>query len=195
MNVTETRHCSGCGQDKPLQQFQVNKEYQDGTTWVKTRKWCHACCNALFEKQRKSDLAFGKMLQQKHERHEERLRALGPLPPWCEAEILDFLVNGKTYDLASMTIKVGGHTRYADRATHMLLLWEEFQKHERASDEPLGGRGNRFIQAMAGLLKEDEARFRQKFRRMCKHEDNLFGVFEAASVVILPRSRSKPRPV
>ncbi len=94
-DVTEMRYCSGCQQDKPLQQFQVNKENRDGTTWVKTRKWCHACCNALFERQRAAAIGFGEFAQRKHERVEERQRALGPLPPWCEAAILDYLVNGE----------------------------------------------------------------------------------------------------
>ena len=53
--MTETRYCSGCELDKPLQQFQVTRENRDGTTWVKTRRWCLACCNALFERQRTSN--------------------------------------------------------------------------------------------------------------------------------------------
>ncbi len=194
-DVTEMRYCSGCQQDKPLQQFQVNKENRDGTTWVKTRKWCHACCNALFEKQEAAAKGRAEVWQRARERQEERWRALGPLPPWCEAAALDFLVNGETYDLASMTIKVGGHTRYASRAAHVLRLWEKFQKRERAVGETLGGRGNRFIKSMAGLLKEDEAKFRQKLRRMCKHEERLLGIFDTASVTRMRRSPPKLRPV
>ena len=63
----------------------------------------------------------------------------------------------------------------------MLLLWGNFQKHERAAGDPLGGRGSRFIKVMACLMKGDEVKFRQKLRRMCKHNYNLSGVFETAS--------------
>ncbi len=59
--MADTRHCNGCGQDKPLQQFQVNMENRDGTTWVRTRKWCHACCNALAKKQAASNRSFVEM--------------------------------------------------------------------------------------------------------------------------------------
>ena len=193
-DVTEMRYCSGCQQDKPLQQFQVNKENRDGTTWVKTRKWCHACCNALFERQaahRERLVALAESniekSQRVREREEERWRALGPLPPWCEAAILDYLVNGEFS--GPLAVKHG------TRANPMLRLWQDFQKHERAIGEPLGGRGNRFIQSMAGLLKEDEAKFRQKLRRMCKREENLLGVFDTASVARMRRSRPKLRPV
>lgn len=192
--MDETRYCSGCQQDKPLQQFQVNKENRDGTTWVKTRKWCHACCNAPFERQaaagkRVALLAESnlKVWQLARERDEERQRALGPLPPWCEAQVLDVLVNGKFS--RSFVAKHG------TRANPMLLLWEEFQKHERATDEPLGGRGNRFIQSMAGLLNEDETKFRRKLKRMCKRDENLLGVFETATVARMGRRRPKLRSV
>ena len=193
-DVTEMRYCSGCQQDKPLQQFQVNKENRDGTTWVKTRKWCHACCNALFERQathRERLVALAESniekSQRAREREEERWRALGPLPPWCEAAILDYLVNGKFS--GPLAVKHG------TRANPMLLLWQDFQKHERAISEPLGGRGNRFIKSMAGLLKEDEAKFRQKLRRMCKREERLLGIFDTASVTRMRRSPPKLRPV
>jgi hypothetical protein len=73
----------------------------------------------------------------------------------------------------------------------MLLLWGNFQKHERAVGEPWGLRGNRFIKAMADILKDDEVKFRQKLRRMCKHEDSLLGVFETAST---PRRGSPQKP-
>lgn len=195
MDTNETRYCSGCQQDKPLQQFQVNEENRDGSTWTRTRKWCHACCNALSERQAAAAKSRVEDWERTRERKEERWRALGPLPPWCEPAVLDFLVNGETYDLASMTIKVGGHTRYTSRATHVLRLWEEFQKHERATDEPLGGRGNRFIQSMADLLKEDEPKFRQKLKRMCKHEENLLGVLDTASVAHVRRSQPNFRVV
>ncbi len=198
MDAPETRHCSGCGQDKPLQQFQVNKENRDGTTWVKTRKWCHACCNALFERQKAAAIRSGEFMQRKVERieeqrrrnverTEERRRALGPLPPWCEAAVLDYLVNGEFSGPLAV--------EHGTRANPMLLLWQDFQKHERAIGEPLGGRGNRFIQSMAGLLKEDEAKFRQKLRRMCKRDENLAGVFETAAVAHMGRRRPKLRSV
>ena len=60
MSEAETRHCSGCGLDKSLQQFQVIKENPDGTTWVKTRKWCLACCRELERKQQEADYAFAR---------------------------------------------------------------------------------------------------------------------------------------
>jgi hypothetical protein len=46
---------------------------------------------------------------------------------------------------------------------------------------------------MTGLLDEDEEKFRQKLRRMCKHEDGLSDVFETASVVRMRRKGSKPQ--
>ncbi len=196
MDETETRYCSGCGQDKPLQQFQVNEKNRDGTTWVRTRTWCHACCRALFEKQAAADRQSAQVWQQQRERDEERWQALGPLPPWCEARVLDYLVNGR--DRTLMVTGVAGRmgrTQHASRATHVLLLWQEFQKHERTTGEPLGGRGNRFIQAMAGLLQEPEAKFRQQLKRMCKHESNLLGVFETATVVRMRRSKPKLHPL
>ncbi len=194
MDVAETRRCSGCGLDKPLQQFQVNVENRDGTTWVRTRKWCHACCRALFEKQDTAAIKRREVMQKWIERDEERWRALGPLPPWCEARVLDYLVNGRSSGgFHTGVSKCQGRTQHETRAKHMLLLWQEFQKHERAIGEPLGGRGARFIQSMAGLLQESEAKFRQKLRRMCKHEDNLLGVFETASVIRVRRGRLKLR--
>ncbi len=191
MDVSETQHCSGCGKDKPLQQFQVNETNQVGTTWVRTRKWCHACCRALFEKQVDAAMRSREAFQQRQERDEERQRALGPIPPWCDVRALDYLVNGRNNAFVDGIFECGGRTQYVTRAKHMLLLWQEFQKHERALNEPLGGRGIRFIHAMAGLLREPEAKFRQKLRRMCKHESSLLGVFETAPAVRMGRSRSK----
>ena len=95
--------------------------------------------------------------------------------------MLDYLINGRNYDL-SISPMIGvaylGQNQHETRAKHMLRLWQEFEKHERATGVSLGGRGNRFMNSMAGLLKEDEAKFRQKLRRMCKHDDNLLGIFE-----------------
>ena len=193
MDVPETRHCSGCEEDKPLQQFQVNETNQNGTTWVRTRKWCHACCRALTEKQKAAAKQTAEVFQQRRERDEERRRALGPLPPWCDARALDYLVNGRNNAFVDGIFECGGRTQYVTRAKHMLLLWQEFQKHERALNEPLGGRGIRFIQAMAGLLREPEPKFRDKLRRMCKHESNLSGVFDTAAATGKSRSRSKLR--
>ncbi len=68
----------------------------------------------------------------------------------------------------------------------MALLWQAFQRHERETGEPLGGRGGRFIKAMVEILGEDDSKFRQKLKRMGKHDDNLMGVFETAST---PRPR------
>ena len=196
MDVTETHHCSGCGQDKPLQQFQLNEENRDGTTWVRTRKWCHACCDALAKRQAAAAESVVEGRQRERDRQKERWRALGPLPPWCEAAVLDYLVNGESIGfLPSGITRCRGRTQHETRAKHMLLLWQQFQEHERAIGEPLGGRGNRFIQSMTDLLKEDEAKFRQKIGRMCKHDNNLSAVFETASVVRMRRSRSKLRPV
>ncbi len=193
MSVTETHHCSGCGQDKPLQQFQVNEENRDGTTWVRTRKWCHACCRALAETQAAAASQRVQARRSQRERDEERWRALGPLPPWCEARVLDYLVNGRNSKLIITGIpECRGRTQHETRAKHMLLLWLEFQKHERAIGEPLGGRGTRFIQAMAGLLQESETKFREKLRRMCKHENNLLNVFETASVIRMRRPKLRP---
>ncbi len=177
-----------------MQQFQVNEENRDGTTWVRTRKWCHACCGALAERQAASASKRGEALQRRRERDDERRRALGPLPPWCEAQVLDYLVNGESIGFSGH-FQCTGRTKYETRAKHVLWLWQEFQQQERAIGEPLGGRGNRFIQSMAGLLKEDEAKFRQKLRRMCKHDDNLLGVFDTASVAHMRRSRPILRPV
>ena len=179
-----------------MQQFQVNEENRDGTTWVRTRKWCHACCNALFEKQDKADKEWCEAVQTGIEHDQERLRALGPLPPWCKADVLDYLVNGKSSGVFITGVsECQGRTQHETRAKHMLQLWQEFQKHERAIGEPLGGRGDRFIQSMPGLLQESEMKFRQKLRRMCKHEENLLGIFETVSVIRVRRSRSKLRPV
>ena len=55
MSETEAKYCSGCGKEKPLEQFQVTKQNRDGTTWVKTRTWCLACCEALFTRQKAAD--------------------------------------------------------------------------------------------------------------------------------------------
>ncbi len=179
MNETETRHCSGCGLDKPLQQFQVIKENRDGTTWVKTRNWCLACCHELERKQQESDQAFGQVHEEDFNRRAARLSALGPLPSWCDADAFDYLVNGD--DIGSLLVLANpGGTVHERRAMVMVRLWEEFSRHERAQGDPLGGRGGRFMQAMAGLLKEPEAKFRQKLRRMCKHDASLLGVFETA---------------
>lgn len=178
MSETETRHCSGCGQEKPLEQFQVTKQNRDGTTWVKTRKWCLACCEALFARQKAADARFVEVSEQWVAEAAERKQALGPLPPWVDPDALDYLVNGPGVLTLGTNV---GLTQHEARANQMFLLWGSFQKHERAAGDPLGGRGNRFIKAMAGLMKEDEVKFRQKLRRMCKHNDNLLGVFDTAS--------------
>ena len=44
---------------------------------------------------------------------------------------------------------------------------------------------------MARLMKDDEGKFRQKLRRMCKHNKNLSGVFDTAS---MPRRGTSQKP-
>ncbi len=178
MSETETSYCSGCGQEKPIQQFQVTKQNRDGTTWVKTREWCLACCKALADRQEASDAGFREVHRRQAAESAERKQALGPLPPWADPDALDYLVNGPGFSMHVMNL---GRTQHETRANQMFLLWGNFQKHERTVGDPLGGRGSRFIKAMACLIKEDEVKLRQKLRRMCKHNDNLSGVFETAS--------------
>ena len=109
---------------------------------------------------------------------------------------MDYLVNGESSALiTSGNIGGLGRTQHKARANPMLLLWQEFQKHERATSEPLGGRGARFMEAMAGLLQEPEVKFRQKLKRMSKHEEELLGIFETAPTARSGRGRSKLRPV
>lgn len=50
----ETRYCSGCQQDKPLDQFLVTETSHDGSAYQRKRKWCHACCEASSERQSRS---------------------------------------------------------------------------------------------------------------------------------------------
>ena len=196
LEATETRHCSGCGQDKPLQQFQVTATNRDGTTWVRTRKWCLACCNKLAEKQKAARAKDARSREWIYEREEERRQALGPLPPWCDRHVMDYLVNGSSSALITRgNIGGWGQIPRKVRAKTMLSLWQEFQKHERATSEPLGGRGARFMKAMADLLQEPEAKFRQKLKRMSKHEEELLGIFETAPTARSGRGRSKLRPV
>lgn len=172
----EMQHCTGCGQDKPLQQFQVTKSNRDGSTWVKTRKWCFTCCEELFEKQRSADESFRAVAENRHakclRKREARIAALPLLPDWCDVDAVDFLVNGER--------------KHGARASAMAVLWKAFQQFERAAGEPLGGRGARFMKTMAEIFGEDETKFRQKLRRMCRHDDDLLLVFETAP-------SSKPR--
>ena len=190
MEDTEIRHCSGCGQDKPLQQFQVNETNRGGTTWVRTRKWCHACCNDLFKKQTAFSEIRHHVMQSLAESRENRRQALGPLPPWCDRHIFDYLVNGE-----NAAPGIYGRTRNETRAKHLSLLWQEFQERERATGEPLGARGARFMKAMADLLHEPEDKLRQKIKRMCKHEDQLSAIFETAPSTRASRRQPKLRAV
>ena len=178
MSETETKYCSGCGKEKPLAQFQVTKQNRDGAIWVKERKWCLACCEALFTRQKAADARAVMAYESMAAEAAERKRALGPLPPWVDPNALDYLVNGPDFRMPTTGL---GWTQHEFRANQMLLLWGNFQKHERAAGDPVGGRGSRFIKVMACLMKGDEVKFRQKLRRMCKHNDNLSGVFETAS--------------
>ena len=98
------------------------------------------------------------------------------------------MVNGDEIGSLLVLADPGG-TVHKRRAMVMLRLWEEFSNHARAEGEPLGGRGGRFMQAMAGLLKEPEVKFRQKLRRMCKHDASLLGVFETAPALRRRSSR------
>ncbi len=92
------------------------------------------------------------------EDRDARQVALGPLPAWCNVEAMDDPINGEQD-----------------------LLWRAFQRHECATRQRLGGRGGRFIKAMAEMPGEDNIEYRRKRKRMCKHDDDLMGVFENAS--------------
>ena len=153
----ETRHCSGCGQDKPWSQFEVREQNPDGTAWTRTRKWCHACCDALFKKREESNRQWVQATLSQRAEDEKRKRSLGTLPAWCDRDAVDYLVNaGKPSVLGAVGIGVSGISErhgYVARARHMDLLWRAFGKHEREIGESLGGRGNRFICAMTGILQ------------------------------------------
>ena len=108
----------------------------------------------------------------------------------CDRHIFDYLVNGE-----NAAPGIYGRTRNETRAKHLSLLWQEFQERERATGEPLGARGARFMKAMADLLHEPEDKLRQKIKRMCKHEDQLSAIFETAPSTRASRRQPKLRAV
>jgi len=60
----DIKHCNGCGQDKSVSEFQVPTDY-GGT---RQRKWCHDCCEKLFQRQREADQRLQRAAEHQAER-------------------------------------------------------------------------------------------------------------------------------